>query len=149
MLSNRYKRVSETFTCQSRLRAPNRRQRICNRAQSLPLDLSECGRDYFPADNYRKSQGTINNTDKHSRECYSKRKINGLSKGSFDNEIHSEVTIKVTKDDSDKQKNTVDEHDSGLLRDCSRQKTKKTDTKQSVEIDDVLTDDHFTQVRKS
>ena len=70
--------MSDSFPLHFWTRAPNRRNQLFNRTKSLPLDLSECGQDYFCREHSRDDHMLLSNKYTYLRDNQVKRRINGL-----------------------------------------------------------------------
>ena len=56
----------------------NQRSQLFNRTKSLPVDLSECGRDYLCRDHSRDDHMLLTNKYMYTRDNHMKRRTNGF-----------------------------------------------------------------------
>ena len=120
---------------------------MCNRTQSLPGDLSECGRHFFSQQNTGDDHVFSNNKEKHVREGSLRRKINGFSKESINSEINSRLMTQLTKDNNDTKKSLEDKINAEKhIGDQSEHIPEETVTMTNHVISDVIVNDHCAKV---
>ncbi|XP_028417034.1 uncharacterized protein LOC114541255 [Dendronephthya gigantea] len=75
--AERNKRLSDSFPFQYWTRMSNQRSQLFSRTKSLPVDLSECGRDYLCRDHSRDDHMLLTNKYIYTRD-HMKRRTNGF-----------------------------------------------------------------------
>lgn len=148
--AERNKRISDTFTYYPQIKESNSRREMCSRSQSLPINLSDCGRDTFSREDSKDHLTANHHHDKHARDSSLRRKINGFSKESIENEIYAGKYN--LKDIRKEQRTKEDEDKLEFYKDCSRTDLKKSDqgTRRNVVIADVITEDlHCIQIKSN
>lgn len=143
--AERHKRISES-SWRTLVRAPDHRPKMCSRTQSLPGDLSKCGRDFFSRQNSGDDHVFTCNKEKHSREGSMRKKLNGFNKGSIESDIHAKSITQVTKDNNNIEENSEEKNDLKIPGDRCRLKSEKTGAMTNHGISDVILDNECAQM---
>ncbi len=109
--------MSDSFPFHHWTRAPNRRNQLFNRTKSLPIDLSECGQDYFCREHSRDDHMLLTNKYTYTRDNHLKRRINGIHNNNHENHHGSCGMLKLVEDNKEE---LSEEHSTDLSHAESR-----------------------------
>ena len=132
--------MSDSFPLHYWPRSPNRRNQLFNRTKSLPIDLSECGHDYFCREHSRDDHMLLSNKHTHSRDNHVRRRMNGFHHNGH--EYHNSCGMLKLAEDN---KEELNEHKSKQSTRLSH--SEQHDTNGDIMHSDALLDEQCAKVR--